>query len=85
MCVDKAGVAEHMRGVERFLRLLREILADGTDHAVLGIEINVFIDRIMIVAGDETENIAQHESFHRHVLTFRDAFIIPRFREDASL
>ena len=75
--VDKAGIAEHMACVQNVVRLFLEVWADGTDHAVLGVEIDVFIYGILFVAGDEGLDIADQKSLHGGNHPFRsDASIL---------
>ena len=73
-----------MACVDDRIRLLRQPGPDGADDAVLGIEIDMFVNGIPIVAGDQAGNVAKLEPFHKRSLTFQDDFIISHFRADAS-
>ena len=64
MRVDKAGIAEHMARVDHFVRLLRKIFADRANEAVLGVEVNVLVNGIVVVAGDERADISNEQSRH---------------------
>ena len=76
--VDKARIAEHVAGIQNFIGLPFERRADGADHAVLGVEIDVFIYGILLVAGDEGFDIADQKSLHGKAHPFRsDASILP--------
>ena len=75
--VDKAGIAEHVAGVQNLVSLLFTARADGADDAVLGVEIDIFIYGILLVAGDEGLNAADQKSLHGGNHPFRsDAFIL---------
>ena len=56
--VDQPRIAEHMARVQYLLRGLFQLRADGADHAVLGVEVDVFVDRIALIAGDELRDVA---------------------------
>ena len=62
--VDKARIAEHVAGIQNFIGLPFERRADGADHAVLGVEIDVFIYGILLVAGDKGFDVADQKSLH---------------------
>ena len=64
MRVDKAGIAEHMARVDHFVRLLRQVVADRANEAVLGVEVNVLVNGIVFVAGDERADISNEQSRH---------------------
>ena len=64
MRVDKAGIAEHVARVDGLVRLLRKVPADRANEAALGVEVDVLIDRIVIVAGDERADISNEQSRH---------------------
>ena len=62
--VDKAGIAEHVVRVDGLLRLLRKVVADRANEAVLSVEVNILVDCIVIVAGDERADISNEQSRH---------------------
>ena len=64
MSVDKAGIAEHVVRVDGLLRLLRKVVADRANEAVLSVEVNILVDCIVIVAGDERADISKEQSRH---------------------
>ena len=69
--VDKARIAEHVAGIQNFIGLPFERRADGADHAVLGVEIDVFIYGILLVAGDKGFDVADQKSLHGRNHPFR--------------
>ena len=64
MRVDKAGIAEHMARVDGLVRLLRQVVADRANESVLGVEVNVLVNGIVVVAGDERADISNEQSRH---------------------
>ena len=62
--VDQPRIAEHMARVQYLLRGLFQLRADGADHAVLGVEVDVFVDRIALIAGDELRDVADQKTLH---------------------
>ena len=62
--VDQPRIAEHMARVQYLLWLLFQLRADGADHAVLGVEVDVFVDRIALIAGDELRDVADQKTLH---------------------
>ena len=62
--VHKPRIAEHMARVDGLLRLLRKVVANRANEAVLSVEVDVFVDRIVIVAGDERADISNEQSRH---------------------
>ena len=62
--VHKPRIAEHMARVDGLLRLLRKVVADRANEAVLSVEVNILVDCIVIVAGDERADISNEQSRH---------------------
>lgn len=61
--VDQAGIAEHPCPVDDPVGGLRPG-ADGTDHAVLCVEVGVMIDTVLSVAGDEGTEMPDQKAGH---------------------
>ena len=57
--VDKTGVAKHVFGMDDPIRLAVESGADLPDEAVFGVEVNVLVDLVVVVAGNEGTDILQ--------------------------
>ena len=64
MRVDKAGVAEHVARVNHLFRLLRQIFTDRADKPVLGIQVDVFINRVRVITRHQRTNVLNEQSRH---------------------
>ena len=64
MGVDKTRIAEHVGAVNDLI-CLGGIGADGTDQPVLAVEVHIFVDPILTVAGDEGADVSDEQSIHR--------------------
>ena len=62
--VDQTGIAQQMRAVDLARGFLRQIFADGADAPVLAVDIHAVQERVVIVTGDESGEIADQQIGH---------------------
>ena len=66
--VHQAGIAEHMGGVNGLIGGDLQGRAHGPDEAILAVEVDLFQQPVLVVAGHKPADVADEQSRHRWFL-----------------